>query len=104
MKLLKIALITLLALSSTSLAGKLDTCSFKGIPLYGKVKEVDSFPDIKVEVVTSFSDLDVKTVSSFADSCGEWQFVDSFPDFKVKFVTSFADIKIRFVDSFPGIK
>ncbi|SFJ81126.1 hypothetical protein [Succinivibrio dextrinosolvens] len=93
MKLLKIALITLLALSSTSLAGKLDTCSFKGIPLYGKEKVVDAFADIKVEVVNAFSDLDVQTVDAFADSCGKWQFVDAFPDFKVQFVNVFGDIK-----------
>ena len=47
----------------------------------GKVKVVDSFPDIRVKTVKSFPDLKVKQVKSFADDCGEWQFVDSFPDF-----------------------
>ena len=76
---------------------------FKGIRLAGKVKIVDSFPDIKVKVVDSFPDLKVKRVSSFPNRIGEWQFVDSFPDFKIKFVDSFPDIKIKFVDSFPGV-
>lgn len=104
MKLLNITLITLLAVSTASFAGKLGSCSFNGFPLYGKVKVVDAFPDIKVEVVNAFSDLDVKTVDAFADSCGEWQFVDAFPDFKIQFVNAFGDIKVRFVDAFPGLK
>ena len=79
------------------------SCTWNGIPLYGKVKVVNSFPDILVEVVNSFPDLKVKKVNSFADSCGEWTFVESFPDFTVKFVNSFPDIKIKYVNSFPGI-
>ena len=69
-------------------------CTFKGIKLYGKVKVVTSFPDIKVKVVDSFPDLKVQKVTSFPDSCGKWQFVDTFPDFKIQFVDSFPDIKI----------
>ncbi|MDL2059374.1 hypothetical protein MUN46_005440 [Mesosutterella sp. AGMB02718] len=78
-------------------------CSWNGIPLYGNVKVVNSFPDIKVRIVSSFPDLKVKEVDSFPDSCGKWRFVDSFPDFKVKFVDSFPDIEIKYVDSFPGL-
>ena len=78
-------------------------CSFKGVPLKGKVQVVDSFPDFKVKVVDSFPDLKVKTVEHFPDDCGEWQFVDSFPDFKIKFVNSFPDFEIKMVDSFPGL-
>lgn len=78
-------------------------CSYKGIKLYGKVKIVDSFPQVKVRAVSSFADLKVKTVTSFADRCGEWQVVDSFPDFTVQYVDSFPDIEIAFVDSFPGL-
>ena len=79
------------------------TCSFKGIPLKGKVKVVDSFPDIRVKTVKSFPDLKVKQVKSFADDCGEWQFVDSFPDFKIQYVESFPDFEIAMVDAFPGV-
>ena len=78
-------------------------CSFKGVPLRGKVKVVDSFPDLKVKVVRSFSDLKVKKVDAFAEDCGEWQFVDSFPDFTIQYVASFADIDIEIVDRYPGI-
>lgn len=78
-------------------------CTFRGKKLYGKVKIVDSFPDIRVKAVTSFPDLKVKKVTSFADSCGEWQEVESFPDLKVQFVDSFPDIEIAYVDSFPGM-
>jgi hypothetical protein len=79
-----------------------DNCSFKGFPLYGKVKFVNEFPDIKVQIVDSFPDLKVKIVDSFPDKCGEWQIVDSFPDVKIKIVNVFPDIKIKFVESFPG--
>ena len=80
-----------------------DSCSFKGVRLYGKIQFVESFPDLTVQVVESFPDLKVKIVNSFPDDCGEWQIVDSFPDIKVKIVESFGDIKIKFVESFPGI-
>lgn len=78
-------------------------CTFKGRRLYGKVKVVNSFPDIKVQVVSSFPDLKVRAVNSFPDRCGEWQFVNSFPDFKIQYVNSFPDIKIKMVNSFPGV-
>lgn len=78
------------------------SCTFKNFKLYGKVKVVESFPDIKVQIVESFPDLKVQQVSSFPDACGKWQFVESFPDFKIQFVTSFPDIKIKYVTSFPG--
>ena len=80
-----------------------DSCTIKGIQLYGKIQFVESFPDLTVQVVESFPDLKVKIVNSFPDDCGEWQIVDSFPDVKVQIVESFADIKIKFVESFPGI-
>jgi hypothetical protein len=76
---------------------------FKGIRLAGKVKVVNSFPDIKVQVVNSFPDLKVKRVDNFPDKIGEWKFVDNFPDFTIQYVKSFPDIKIQFVNSFPGV-
>lgn len=84
--------------------GNLDasTCSFRDKRLFGKVKVVESFPDVRVKVVRSFPDLKVKQVDSFADECGEWQVVESFPDFTVQYVESFADIEITMVTSFPG--
>lgn len=65
---------------------------FKNIRLAGKVRVVDSFPDLKV-----------KAVSAFPDDIGEWQFVDYGEDFTIQFVDSFPDIRIQFVDSFPGV-
>ena len=41
---------------------------FKGIKLCGKVKEAESFPDIKVQLVDYFPDLKVKIVEAFPDS------------------------------------
>jgi len=78
-------------------------CSFKGIKLQGKVKFVNSFPDIKIQYVTSFPDIKVKFVTSFPDACGKWQVVESFPDFTVQIVTSFPDLKVQQVESFPGM-
>ena len=40
-------------------------CTFEGINLWGKVKFVDHFPDIKIQVVDHFSDLKVKLVDQF---------------------------------------
>lgn len=82
---------------------KTRSCEFKGIKLYGKVKFVTSFPDIKIKYVTSFPDIKVKFVTSFPDKCGKWKKVTSFPDFKVKVVTSFPDLKVKKVTSFPGM-
>lgn len=77
-------------------------CTFNGIKLYGKVKVVEQFPDIRVQVVTAFPDLKVKWVEQFPDSCGKWQPVEHFPDFTIQYVNSFPDIKIKLVEHFPG--
>jgi hypothetical protein len=79
-----------------------EACTFNGLPLYGDVQVVESFPDIKVQVVESFPDLSVEVVTSFPDDCGQWKFVESFPDVKIQYVESFPDIKIKMVTSFPG--
>ena len=72
--------------------------------LYGKIKIVESFPDIKVQIVESFPDVDIQIVDSFPDSCGKVKLVESFPETKVQIVNSFPDIKVRLVSSFPGVK
>jgi len=76
----------------------------KTYPLYGKVKIVDSFEDIKVKIVDSFEDADIKIVDSFEDSCGKVKIVEHFEDVKVKIVDSFEDIKIKIVEHFEGVK
>ena len=76
---------------------------FKGIRLYGKVRVVTAFPDIKVQVVDAFPDLKVQKVSAFPDSLGKWQFVTGGEDFTIQFVDAFPDIKIKFVSAFPGL-
>jgi hypothetical protein len=81
-----------------------DDCHYKGIKLWGKVKFVTSFPDIKIQYVENFPDLKVKFVTSFPDKCGLWQIVESFPDIKVQVVTQFPDIKVKIVENFPGVK
>ena len=82
---------------------KVTDCRCNGVPLYGKVKIVNSFPDFKVKIVESFPDLKVRLVDSFPDSCGKWKIVDSFPDFTIQFVDSFPDFTIKMVESFPGM-
>lgn len=72
--------------------------------LYGKVKIVDSFEDIKVKIVDAFEDADIKIVGSFENTCGKVKIVDSFEDVKVKIVDSFEDIKIKIVEAFEGVK
>jgi uncharacterized protein YlzI (FlbEa/FlbD family) len=81
-----------------------ENCTFNGIPLYGKVQIVNSFPDFKVEIVNAFPDLKVQKVNAFPDACGEWQFVDAFPDFTIQLVSNFAEVKIEYVTAFPGME
>ena len=76
----------------------------KEFPLYGKVKIVDSFEDIKVKIVDCFEDVDIKIVDCFEDRCGKVKLVDSFEDVKVKIVDSFEDIKVKIVQNFEGVK
>ncbi len=78
-------------------------CTYKGMKLYGKIKIVENFPDIKVQIVENFPDLKVKLVENFPDDCGEWKLVENFPDLKVQIVENFPDIKVKFVDNFPGL-
>lgn len=92
-----------LANNSTTKSSSKPSCTKKGHNLYGKVKFVDSFPDLTIEYVSSFGDINVEFVSSFPSSCGQWQIVDSFPDFTVQEVSSFADLKVKKVSSFPGM-
>lgn len=101
--LLGLAIAGLLAIALPASSEVSSNCTFDGIRLYGKVKVVSSFADVKVKYVSSFPDLNVKFVSSFADSCGEWQIVESFPDFTIQEVSSFPDIEVKEVSSFPGL-
>ncbi|MEP0749264.1 MULTISPECIES: hypothetical protein [unclassified Coleofasciculus] len=80
------------------------TCTYNGKPLYGKIKIVESLPDIKVKIVSSSPDLIVEPVTAFPQRCGQWQFVESFPDLKVQIVENFPDIQIQFVNNFPGVR
>jgi len=85
-----------------TLAAQRDTCSMRGIPLYGRVRVVNSFPTFKVRIVTANADYNIMLVKSFPDRCARWQFVTSHEDFTVQFVTSHEDFTIRYVTSFPG--
>jgi hypothetical protein len=78
-------------------------CMFKGKKMYGKIKFVENFPDIKIKVVENFPDLNIKLVENFPDECGKWEIVDNFPDLKVQIVENFPDIRVKFVDNFPGL-
>jgi len=70
--------------------------------LFGKIKVVEHFPDVKIQVVEHFPDIKVKLVEHFADSPGEWTMVEHFPHYKVQFVSHFPDYKIKYVEHFPG--
>lgn len=105
MKNIIILLLTLNLIILSAHAGNVTSaCTYNGIPLYGKVRVVDSFEDFRVRVVSTFEDLRVRPVSSFARNCGQWEFVNSFEDFKIKYVDSFEDFSIRFVDTFEGVR
>ena len=78
-------------------------CSLYDISLYGKVKIVDAFPDLKIQFVNAFPDIKVKWVEAFPNECGKWQKVDAFPDFKIQIVDAFPDLKVQVVNAFPGM-
>jgi hypothetical protein len=80
-----------------------EDCSLNGISLYGKVKIVDAFPDLKIQFVNAFPDIKVKWVEAFPNECGKWQKVDAFPDFKIQIVDAFPDLKVQVVNAFPGM-
>lgn len=80
-----------------------EECEWNGIKLYGKVKFVKNFPDIKVKFVENFPDINVKFVENFPDECGRWEVVENFPDFTIKVVENFPDIEVKVVNNFPGI-
>lgn len=64
------------------------------------IKEVTSFPQIKVQIVTSFPDLYVyvtKNKSEAKNSDCIWFFSNSTSDKKIQFVKSFSDLKIQYV-------
>ena len=72
--------------------------------LYGKVKIVNNFEDIKVKIVDCFEDVDVRIVEHFEDSCGKVKIVENYEDVKVKIVDSFEDIRVKLVEHFEGVK
>ena len=78
-------------------------CTYNGFKLYGKVKFVEAFPDIKVQIVDAFPDINVQIVDAFPDQCGRWQIVDAFADLKVQIVEAFPDIRVKYVNAFPGV-
>ncbi len=83
-----------------------ENCTYKGIPLYGKVKVVNSGADFKVFVtnVTLQDVLEVQTVTCGAFRCGQWQFVNAGQDFTIQYVhRGSEDFQVRFVSSGPGI-
>ena len=81
-----------------------DTCTFHGIELKGRVKEVKYLPDVRVQVVDYLPDLRVQKKSYLPTACGEWQMVESFPDFTIQYVDYLPDVKVQFVDAFPGTR
>ena len=68
-----------------------EDCTFGGVPLYGKVRKVEHFGDLKVKY------------SPFGTDCGEWRLVDVGEDFTVEFVIIGEDFTIEEVDHFPGL-
>ena len=85
-----------------------DHCTFtkdgKTFRLYGKVRIVENFEDIRVRIVDNFEDVRVRLVENFEDECGRVRIVDNFEDVKVKIVDNFEDIKVRIVNNFEGVK
>lgn len=76
-------------------------CSYKGIPLYGKVKVVNIGENFRVRKVNNFGNIRVREVT-FPEKCGQWKFVESLEDFKIKYVDSLEDFSVEFVNGLEG--
>jgi hypothetical protein len=77
--------------------GKPEKCK-----LFGKIKYVQHFPDVKIQIVEHFPDIKVHVVEHFPDGPGKWQMVEHFPDYEVQIVEHFPDYKVKFVEHFPS--
>lgn len=99
-------LVVLASFTSHTLAEgiNVENCTYNNVPLYGKVKVVDSGADLTVQQVETLSDLDVK-ITEVPTRCGEWHFVDKHDnaDFTIEYVADGGDIRIRVIDIMPGI-
>lgn len=107
---LTILLLTILvpfcAASNNVVIDKKDCQIIKGdktLPLYGKVKIVESGEDFQVELVEYGADLEVKIVDYNADRCGEIHLVEYSADAKVRVVENNGDIKVKIVKYSPGL-
>jgi hypothetical protein len=80
----------------------IENCTFKGKPLWGRVRVVDNAEDIKVKIVDNAEDVRVRIVENAPFRCGQWQFVENAEVIKIRFVDNAEDIKIRFVDNDEG--
>ena len=109
-RILFILICTMLAMGVGAKEVKIDkgSCTVtkdgKTYKLYGKVKIVENFEDLKVKIVDNFEDVDVKIVDNFENTCGKVKLVENFEDVKVKIVENFEDIKVKIVDNFEGVK
>ncbi len=70
--------------------------------LYGKVKIVDDFEDVKAKIVNDFEDIKIKVVNDFENNCCRFKVVNDFEDIKIKIVNDFEDIKVKVVNDFEG--
>ena len=79
-----------------------DECKCKKIPLFGKVKFVESYPTFSIKFVDNYADIKVKYVEN-PIHCGEWQEVENYPDFTVKIVENYPDFTVKIVENYPGL-
>jgi len=89
-------IVALLLFTLFSINTPIHNCKCKDIPLYGRVKVVESHADFLVMIVENHADFEVKKVTYHPKSCGEWRFVDSHPAFTIQFVDSHEDFKIKY--------
>lgn len=82
-----------------------DSCTCKGIPLYGRVKIVTEYPDFRIQVTDNYPDIVVKIVEDYRPNvCCIWKIVEDYPDFTVQFVEDYPDFTVSFSDYSHGIR
>lgn len=82
-----------------------DSCTCKGIPLYGRVKIVTEYPDFRIKVTDNYPDIVVKIVDrDYPGECCMWEIVENYPDFTVQFVEDYPDFTVAFSNDSYGIR
>ncbi len=68
--------------------------------LYGKIKIVDDYEDVRVKIVDDYEDVRIEIVDDYSNSCGRIEIVDDYEDVRVKIVDDYEDVRVDIVGDY----